>query len=81
MIDFQRLRYNEGTEKVIAVRYDPCRRVLGRACFVCSTRLWGAAEGSGAARYGEGQEKSLLYNCLKGGCSKESVRLLPRVMR
>lgn len=25
MIDFQRLRYNEGTEKVIAVRYDPCR--------------------------------------------------------
>ncbi|XP_019468063.1 39S ribosomal protein L2, mitochondrial isoform X2 [Meleagris gallopavo] len=25
MIDFQRLRYDEGTEKVIAVRYDPCR--------------------------------------------------------
>jgi len=43
--------------------------------------VMGAAEGSGAARYGEGQEKSLLYNCLKGGCSKESVRLLPRVMR
>ncbi|XP_015712185.1 39S ribosomal protein L2, mitochondrial [Coturnix japonica] len=25
MIDFQRLRYNDGTEKVIDVRYDPCR--------------------------------------------------------
>lgn len=35
MIDFQRLRYEEGappepfTEKVINVRYDPCRRVRG----------------------------------------------------
>uniref|UniRef100_A0A8C3MWE0 Large ribosomal subunit protein uL2 n=1 Tax=Geospiza parvula TaxID=87175 RepID=A0A8C3MWE0_GEOPR len=35
MIDFQRLRYEEGappepfTEKVISVRYDPCRRVRG----------------------------------------------------
>lgn len=35
MIDFQRLRYEEGappepfTEKVINVRYDPCRRVQG----------------------------------------------------
>ena len=43
--------------------------------------VMGAAEGSGAVWSGEGQEKSLLYNCLKGGCSKESVRLLPRVMR
>uniref|UniRef100_A0A8C3CSV9 Large ribosomal subunit protein uL2 n=1 Tax=Cairina moschata TaxID=8855 RepID=A0A8C3CSV9_CAIMO len=25
MIDFQRLRYQEGTEKVVSVRYDPCR--------------------------------------------------------
>ncbi|XP_035179004.1 39S ribosomal protein L2, mitochondrial [Oxyura jamaicensis] len=25
MIDFQRLRYEEGTEKVVSVRYDPCR--------------------------------------------------------
>lgn len=35
MIDFQRLRYEEGappepfTEKVVNVRYDPCRRVRG----------------------------------------------------
>ncbi|NXE99445.1 RM02 protein, partial [Menura novaehollandiae] len=40
MIDFQRLRYEEGappepfTEKVINVRYDPCRRV--RALAPCS---------------------------------------------
>ncbi|NXK20354.1 RM02 protein, partial [Arenaria interpres] len=40
MIDFQRLRYEEGappepfTERVINVRYDPCRRVrgVGSAC-------------------------------------------------
>ncbi|XP_027309332.3 large ribosomal subunit protein uL2m [Anas platyrhynchos] len=25
MIDFQRLRYQEGSEKVVSVRYDPCR--------------------------------------------------------
>ncbi|NXL10884.1 RM02 protein, partial [Mesembrinibis cayennensis] len=36
MIDFQRLRYEKGappepfTEKVVNVRYDPCRRVRGR---------------------------------------------------
>lgn len=29
MIDFQRLRYQEGTEKVVSVRYDPCRRAAG----------------------------------------------------
>lgn len=29
MIDFQRLRYQEGSEKVVSVRYDPCRRAPG----------------------------------------------------
>ncbi|NWI87610.1 RM02 protein, partial [Pitta sordida] len=41
MIDFQRLRYEEGappepfTEKVINVRYDPCRRVQATADSLC----------------------------------------------
>lgn len=48
MIDFQRLRYEEGappepfTEKVISVRYDPCRRVRGAGS--------GSGPGSGASR-------------------------------
>lgn len=29
MVDFQRLRYQEGSEKVVSVRYDPCRRAPG----------------------------------------------------
>lgn len=49
MIDFQRLRYEEGapqepfTEKVINVRYDPCRRVWGA----------GSAPGPGGCACGE----------------------------
>ncbi|KAK4824832.1 hypothetical protein QYF61_020205 [Mycteria americana] len=58
MIDFQRLRYEEGappepfTEKVIDVRYDPCRRVRGA----------GSAPGPGGCACGDPPPIHLLAN-------------------